>query len=78
MAVPGDVGPGPGFLDLRGEKSFDLGARGRLHLIVDAFNVTNNDVVLGAFNQVNSVNYGRITEVVQGRTIRLGMRLVLR
>ena len=65
-------------LDLRAEKTFDFASRGRLHLIVDAFNLTNNDIALGAFNQVNSSNYARLTEVMQGRTIRFGVRLVLR
>ena len=65
-------------LDLRGEKSFDVGNRGRIHLIVDAFNVTNNDTVLAREERINSPLNGRIREVLQGRTIRLGVRLVLR
>ena len=65
-------------LDLRAEKTFDLYQRGRVHLIVDAFNLTNNDTALERFNQVNSPVHDRITEVVQGRTIRLGVRLLLR
>ena len=65
-------------LDLRAEKTFDLSDRGRLHLIVDAFNLTNNDIVLATHNQINSSNFDRIREVEQGRTIRVGVRLVLR
>jgi len=65
-------------LDLRGEKSFDVGDRGRIHLIIDTFNVTNNDTVLAREARINSPLNGRIREVLQGRTIRLGVRLVLR
>ena len=65
-------------LDLRAEKTFDLSDRGRLHLIVDAFNLSNNDIVLATFNQINSTSFDRISEVQQGRTIRFGARLVLR
>ena len=65
-------------LDLRAEKSFDVGAPGRIHMIVDAFNVTNNDTVLGREGRINSPFSGRITEVLQGRTLRLGLRLVVR
>ena len=65
-------------LDLRAEKTFDLSDRGRVHLIIDAFNITNNDIVLGQASTLTSSTFGRITDVVQGRTIRLGARLVLR
>jgi hypothetical protein len=65
-------------IDLRAEKTFDVGDRSSLHLIVDAFNVTNNDIVLGRQSQQNSPYAGRITKVLQGRTIRLGLRYVLR
>jgi hypothetical protein len=65
-------------LDLRGEKTFDVSDRGRIHIIVDAFNITNNDIILGQEGRINSSLNGRITEVLQGRTIRLGVRLVLR
>ena len=65
-------------LDLRAEKTFDFADRGRFHLIVDAFNITNNDIVLATYNQINSSLTGRIREVQQGRTVRFGARLVLR
>jgi len=65
-------------LDLRAEKTFDLGARGRLHLIIDAFNITNNAAILAREARLNSPYHGRITDVLQGRTIRFGLRLVLR
>jgi len=82
FAYPNQIGddrlPAYWNLDLRAEKTFDVGSRGRVHLILDAFNVTNNDIVLGTFTQVNSGNYDRITDVVQGRTVRVGLRLVLR
>jgi len=64
-------------VDLRAEKNFDLGRRGRLHLILDVFNVTNNDTILGQEGRTESIYYGRITEVLQGRVIRLGVRMVL-
>lgn len=65
-------------LDLRAEKTLDIGRRERLHLIADAFNITNNDTILGRESRLNSPYYGRIVDVLQGRTIRLGVRLVLR
>jgi len=65
-------------LDLRAEKTFDLADRGRVHLIVDAFNVTNNGAILGKEGRLNSPFHGRITNVLQGRTIRFGLRMVLR
>jgi len=64
--------------DFRVEKTFDVGDRGRIHLIADAFNVFNKGNILGRINQQNSSLYPRIREVTQGRTIRLGLRLVLR
>jgi hypothetical protein len=64
-------------LDLRGEKTFDLGGYVRAHLIADIFNVFNNDIVLGRFNQVNSSLHDTIQEVMQGRVVRVGLRLVL-
>jgi len=45
---------------------------------VDAFNITNNDIVLATYKQLNSSLTGRIREVQQGRTVRFGARLVLR
>ncbi len=65
-------------LDFRAEKTFDIDDRGRLHIILDAFNVTNNDIVLARHRQFNSSAYSKIRDVVQGRTIRFGARLVLR
>ena len=65
-------------VDLRAEKTLDLQGHGRLHLIVDAFNVFNNDIVLARHNQVNSANHNKIREVVEGRTVRFGVRLILR
>ncbi len=65
-------------LDLRAEKTFDVGDRDRIHMIVDAFNITNNDTILGQAGRINSGLNGRVREVLQGRTIRLGLRLVIR
>jgi len=65
-------------VDLRAEKTFDLSDRGRIHLIVDAFNLFNQDTILATSNQINSSVYERIREVQQGRTIRFGFRAVLR
>jgi hypothetical protein len=64
--------------DFRVEKTFDVGQRGRVHLIADAFNIFNKGNILGRINQQNSSLYPRIREVTQGRTIRLGLRMVLR
>ena len=65
-------------LDLRVEKTFDLNDQGRIHFIVDAFNVLNQDTILATSNQINSSVNGLIREVQQGRTIRFGFRAVLR
>ena len=65
-------------LDLRAEKTFDLQGSGRIHFIMDAFNITNNDHILAVQRQFNSSAYSTIRDVVQGRTIRFGARLVLR
>ena len=65
-------------LDLRAEKTFDVSDGVRMHVILDAFNVTGNDIVLNRYNRLTSSLYDRIQEVVQGRTIRIGGRLVLR
>jgi hypothetical protein len=45
---------------------------------VDAFNLTTNDIVLGRSSVLTASTYNRITNVVIGRTIRAGVRLVLR
>ncbi len=65
-------------LDLRAEKTLDLGDTGRIHFIVDAFNALNQDTILATSNQINSSVSGLIREVQQGRTIRFGLRAVLR
>jgi hypothetical protein len=65
-------------VDLRAEKTFDLSDRGRIHLIVDAFNLFNNDTILAQSTTINSSVYNRVREVQQGRTIRFGLRAVLR
>ena len=60
-------------LDLRAEKTFDIEDRARAHVILDAFNLTSNDIVLDRTNSLTSSNFNRIEEVVQGRTIRLAL-----
>ena len=65
-------------MDFRVEKTFDLSDRGRIHLIADIFNLTGNDIVLGRRESQTSSSANLIDDVVQGRTIRLGARLVLR
>ena len=65
-------------VDLRAEKTFDLSDRGRIHLIVDAFNVFNQDTILAQHTSITSSLYERIREVQAGRTIRFGFRAVLR
>jgi hypothetical protein len=65
-------------VDLRAEKTFDFPGDVRLHLIGDFFNVFNNKIDLAAYNRLNSSNHALISEVMQGFTFRLGLRLVLR
>ncbi len=65
-------------VDLRAEKTFDLSDQGRVHLIADVFNALNQDTILATSNQINSSVSGLIREVQQGRTIRFGVRAVLR
>ncbi len=65
-------------LDLRAEKTFDLSDQGRIHLIVDAFNVLNQDTILAQHSSITSSQFEKIREVQSGRTIRFGFRAVLR
>ena len=65
-------------VDLRAEKTFDLSDRGRIHLIVDAFNIFNQDTILAQHTSLTSSLYERVREVQAGRTIRFGFRAVLR
>jgi len=60
----------------RAEKTFDIADQGRIHLIVDAFNVFNTDSILAQHTVLNSSLNGRVREVQQGRTIRFGVRAV--
>jgi hypothetical protein len=63
-------------LDFRLEKVVDMGAVGNLGLILDFFNVTNNNMSLGEERMQNSSAAGRIYEIVNPRLIRLGVRLI--
>ena len=63
---------------LRAEKTFDFPGDVRLHIIGDFFNVFNNQIDLASYNRMNSSNHALISEVMQGFTFRLGLRLVLR
>ncbi len=65
-------------VDLRAEKTFDLSDQGRIHLIVDAFNVLNQDTILAQHSSITSSQFEKIREVQSGRTIRFGFRAVLR
>jgi hypothetical protein len=65
-------------VDLRVEKTFDFPADVRLHIIADMFNVFNNGINMSIYNRYTSSNFGLISEVMQGFTFRLGLRLVLR
>jgi hypothetical protein len=60
-------------LDLRLAKNFRLGGSS-FTISADAFNVLNNDVVLGRFRQASSGSFNRLDEVLNPRIIRFGMR----
>jgi hypothetical protein len=60
-------------LDLRLAKNFRLGGSS-FTVSADAFNVLNNDVILGRFRQASSGNFNRLDEVLNPRVVRFGMR----
>ncbi len=60
-------------VDLRLEKSFPLGRGGEVSLLVDAFNVTNEDNVSNV-NAVQGPDFGVPNSFFPGREIQLGAR----
>ena len=61
-------------LDLRLEKMFNLDKLGRLYISLDAFNVTNNDMVLSQGNDIALSNYLVTDTMLNPRVFRLGAR----
>jgi hypothetical protein len=62
-------------VDFRLEKTIDMGNVGSLGLMLDFFNITNNNMSLGVQNQLNARNADEIMEIVNPRVVRLGVRL---
>jgi hypothetical protein len=62
-------------VDFRLEKTIDMGNVGNLGLMLDFFNITNNNMSLGVQNQANARNADQIMEIVNPRVVRLGVRL---
>lgn len=60
-------------LDINVQKGFDMQKYGRLTLIMDVFNVTNADTVLGRIGNLRTANLNQITEVLSPRAVRLGL-----
>jgi hypothetical protein len=62
---------------LRVEKDFRVGV-GRLTVLLDAFNVTNNAVATKKFGSANVPDlYGKVTELISPRIFRVGLRYAL-
>jgi hypothetical protein len=64
-------------VNLRVQKSFDLGLNRKLELSADAFNLFNSDAAFGFLSvDARSSNFGVKTNFVQPRVGQLGVRLV--
>jgi hypothetical protein len=63
-------------LDLRAEKLFSIGGEHELSLLVEAFNVTNEDNV-ATVNNVAGAAFGTPNSFLSGREIQLGVRYFL-
>jgi hypothetical protein len=61
-------------LDLRGSKTFEY-QRLNLQVIADLFNVMNANTELNRQRNANSTSYGRLTQNLSPRILRLGVRL---
>jgi hypothetical protein len=66
--------PSVATLDMRLEKVFRLQEYGRLGIILDIFNIFNNNAELGRNNNAYSGSFGLTTEIVNPRLFRLGLR----
>jgi hypothetical protein len=61
-------------LDLQFAKGFDVGEYGRMTLVADLFNVTNENTVLNRNNSVIARDFNVIQNHVTPRALRLGVR----
>jgi hypothetical protein len=61
-------------MDFRVEKTIDMGAVGTLGLMIDIFNLFNNNTTLGVNRQLNASNADAVMEIVNPRVFRLGAR----
>ena len=66
--------PNVKMLDLRAEKIFVIPDIGRLGLIVDVFNVLNDNSVLGRNRNAWQSTFNQVTEIVNPRIFRFGIR----
>jgi outer membrane receptor protein involved in Fe transport len=65
--------PNVGIFDIRIEKSFDLGAPGRVTGMLDIFNLTNSGVVTNARNR-SGPTYHQVLALLDPRILRVGIR----
>ena len=63
-------------VDVRVEKAFSLGNGHEISLLVDAFNITNEDNVAGV-NNVSGPDFGTPNSFLPGREIQVGVRYFL-
>jgi len=61
-------------LDLQFAKAFDVGEYGRMTLVADLFNVTNENTVLNRNNSVIARDFNVIQNHLTPRALRLGVR----
>lgn len=61
-------------VDLRLDKSIELGKLGRMTISLEGFNITNSNVALQKGNDVSLSNYDIATIILNPRIFRLGMR----
>ncbi len=62
-------------VDLRAEKIFNLKDYARVGLIMDVFNLLNTNTELGRNRDAWHSTFGQVTEIVNPRIFRLGVRL---
>ena len=61
-------------LDARAEKEFSFG-RARVAFDVDVFNLLNSGTVLGRRYDVEADDFNAVTEIMNPRIVRFGVRL---
>ncbi len=61
-------------VDFRVEKTFRIQDFGRLGLIMDVFNLLNTNTTLGKNRDAWTSSFGQVTEIVNPRVFRLGVR----